>query len=226
MPMIPPPRRHPYEQWSPDARALDLVGDKWTLLIVRDLASGQRRFTELQRVLPGISIEQLRSRLGRMVAEGLLLRHEFPERAPRVEYELTPSGMQLLPVVGALARWGYAWAWGTPRDGEIVDIGAILRMAPGLASMPVGAFGVVELRVGSGITAAHHALTISSGTASIAERQATDADARISGSEEDWIEALGPAADRSMLCIEGDDRLAVTVLELIGPQPPDRIALS
>src|SRR3954452_7278991 len=62
---VPPPKRHPYDQWAPDARALDLVGDKWTLLIVRDLVSGPRRFVELQRVLPGISTEQLRSRLNR-----------------------------------------------------------------------------------------------------------------------------------------------------------------
>ena len=54
MPAAPPPKRHPYDQWSPDARALDLVGDKWTVLIVRDLAAGPRRFVEIQRVLPGI----------------------------------------------------------------------------------------------------------------------------------------------------------------------------
>ena len=72
IPPVPPPKRHPYDQWSPDARALDLVGDKWTLLIIRDLAAGPRRFVELQRVLPGISTEQLRSRLNRMVADGLL----------------------------------------------------------------------------------------------------------------------------------------------------------
>ena len=53
IPAAPPPKRHPYDQWSPDARALDLVGDKWTLLIIRDLAAGPRRFVELQRVLPG-----------------------------------------------------------------------------------------------------------------------------------------------------------------------------
>src|SRR3954451_4130050 len=88
MPAPPPPKRHPYNQWSPDARALDLVGDKWTLLIVRDLASGPRRFVELQRVLPGISTEQLRSRLNRMVADGLLTRQRYREVPPRVDYEL------------------------------------------------------------------------------------------------------------------------------------------
>ena len=115
---VPPPKRHPYNQWAPDARALDLVGDKWTLLIVRDLAAGPRRFVELQRVLPGISTEQLRSRLNRMVADGLLTRQRYREVPPRVDYELTERARDLLPVVGALARWGYRWAWGPPRPGE------------------------------------------------------------------------------------------------------------
>ena len=125
----PPPKRHPYNQWAPDARALDLVGDKWTLLIVRDLAGGPRRFVELQRVLPGISTEQLRSRLNRMVADGLLTRQRYREVPPRVDYELTERSRDLLPVVGALARWGYRWAWGPPRPGEAIDVGAILRCA-------------------------------------------------------------------------------------------------
>lgn len=226
MPTTPPPKRHPYSQWSPDTRALDIVGDKWTLLIVRDLASGQRRFTGLQRVLPGISIEQLRSRLARMVAEGLLLRHEFPERAPRVEYELTPRGRELLAVVAALARWGYRWTWSAPRAAETVDIGAILRIAPGLVQLPAHVAGVVELCVGSGAAADYHALTISQATAAIAEGRATDPDARLSGSQEDWVEALGPAADHGRLRIEGDERLAVMVLEGIGPAPPERTVFS
>ena len=127
----PHPKRHPYHQWAPDARALDLVGDKWTLLIVRDLAAGPRRFVELQRVLPGISTEQLRSRLNRMVADGLLTRQRYREVPPRVDYELTARSKELLPVLGALARWGYDWAWTAPRESEAIDIGAILRIAPG-----------------------------------------------------------------------------------------------
>ena len=114
MPQVPPAKRHPYAQWSPDARALDLVGDKWTLLIVRDLAAGPRRFSDLQRVLPGISTEQLRSRLNRMVADGLLSRQRYREVPPRVDYELTEQARDLLPVLAALARWGYRWAWGAP----------------------------------------------------------------------------------------------------------------
>jgi DNA-binding HxlR family transcriptional regulator len=132
MPQIPPPKRHPYDQWSPDARALDLVGDKWTLLIIRDLAAGPRRFVELQRVLPGISTEQLRSRLNRMVADGMLTRKRYREVPPRVDYELTPRAKDLTPVLASLALWGYKWAWSQPRHGERVDLGAIFRLAPGL----------------------------------------------------------------------------------------------
>ena len=106
IPGPPPPKRHPYDQWSPDARALDLVGDKWTLLIIRDLASGPRRFVELQRTLPGISTEQLRSRLNRMVADGLLTRQRYREVPPRVDYELTERSRELAPVVGAARPLG------------------------------------------------------------------------------------------------------------------------
>ena len=214
MPTVPPPKRHPYNQWSPDARALDLVGDKWTLLIVRDLAAGPRRFVELQRVLPGISTEQLRSRLNRMVADGLLTRQRYREVPPRVDYELTQRSRELLPVLGALARWGYAWAWSPPREGEAIDIGAILRIAPGLLEVPPGLSGVVELTVGdSDADRDHYAIELARGAASVAEREAPRAAAQISGAETDWIEALGPTGDVDRLRIVGDERLARIVLD-------------
>ena len=84
-------------------------------------------------MLPGISTEQLRSRLNRMVADGLLTRQRYREVPPRVDYELTERSRDLMPVLGALARWGYDWAWSAPREGEEINIGAILRLAPGLS---------------------------------------------------------------------------------------------
>jgi len=209
MPAPPPPKRHPYNQWSPDARALDLVGDKWTLLIVRDLASGPRRFVELQRVLPGISTEQLRSRLNRMVADGLLTRQRYREVPPRVDYELTDRAKELLPVVGELARWGYNWAWSPPRPDEAIDIGAIFRCAPGMVSMPSEMSGAIELTVGQRT----YALVCSHGGVSIEERAAPDARSHVMGSERAWIEALGPAGSRVDLEIEGDRGLANMVLD-------------
>ena len=215
MPPAPPPKRHPYNQWSPDARALDLVGDKWTLLIIRDLAGGPRRFVELQRVLPGISTEQLRSRLNRMVADGLLTRQRYREVPPRVDYELTERARDVLPVLGALHAWGQRWAWGAPREGEAVDIGAILRASTGLV-VPSGATsGAVEAVVtGRGRPAAHYTLRVARGAMSISERETPDADARVVGTERAWIDAFGPAGNRRGLSVQGDEPLADAVLSL------------
>jgi DNA-binding HxlR family transcriptional regulator len=217
MPATPTPKRHPYHQWSPDARALDLVGDKWTLLIVRDLSAGPRRFVELQRVLPGISTEQLRSRLNRMVADGLLTRQRYREVPPRVDYELTARSKQLLPVLGALARWGYDWAWTAPRESEAIDIGAILRIAPGLVTPPLSMSGVADFAVQlDNATTRHYALTVQRGAVAIGEQEADDADVNVSGWEVDWIEALGPGGDFGGLQIEGDERLASMLLGGVG----------
>jgi DNA-binding HxlR family transcriptional regulator len=217
VPHVPPPKRHPYDQWSPDARALDLVGDKWTLLIVRDLVSGPRRFVELQRVLPGISTEQLRSRLNRMVADGMLTRKRYREVPPRVDYELTERARELSPVLGSLARWGYDWAWGPPRPTESIDITAIFRLIPGLLDGRDIAAGTVELTVTDGHAGepVSYLATFGPGGASIAERAAEKADATISGNVEAWVAAMSPPGDRSELRSTGDSRLVEGLLDVL-----------
>src|ERR1700729_360251 len=177
---VPPAKRHPYDQWSPDARALDLVGDKWTLLIVRDLAAGPRRFVELQRVLPGISTEQLRSRLNRMVADGMLTRKRYREVPPRVDYELTERARELMPILGELARWGYEWAWSPPRASESVDVGAIFRPAPGLIIRST-ATGTVEFDVDGPDGRAAYTFTVAEDSVAVEERSDDGADARVIG---------------------------------------------
>jgi DNA-binding HxlR family transcriptional regulator len=212
MARVPPPKRHPYDQWSPDARALDLVGDKWTLLIVRDLAAGPRRFVELQRVLPGISTEQLRSRLNRMVADGMLTRKRFREVPPRVEYDLTERARDLMPVLGELARWGYEWTWTSPRASERVDIGAIFRLAPGLLQ-GIGR-GCVELAVdGDEDQAVSYTLTAAGGKVKIEQRTAESPDARVSGPADAWVAAFSPGGSSGVLRISGDKPLAKRVLD-------------
>jgi DNA-binding HxlR family transcriptional regulator len=217
---FPPPKRHPYDQWSPDTRALDLVGDKWTLLIVRDLAAGPRRFVELQRVLPGISTEQLRSRLNRMVADGLLTRQRYREVPPRVDYELTERARDLMPILGALARWGYEWTWSAPRSGEDVDVGAILRLAPGLMSPPRSLKGTVLFSAtGKQSKPRDYVLRASGGRVEITEpvESPESPDATVSGSHAAWVDALGPDGDRSGLKVEGDRQLAETLLDGVAP---------
>jgi DNA-binding HxlR family transcriptional regulator len=213
MPQVPPPKRHPYDQWSPDARTLDLVGDKWTLLIVRDLASGPRRFVELQRVLPGISTEQLRSRLNRMVADGMLTRKRYREVPPRVDYALTDRARELMPILGALARWGYEWAWSAPRPTESVDVSAIFRLIPGLLVSPSRS-GTVQLTVFAGPgESTHYQVHLAEGRATVREAAAQAADATVHGDREAWISALSPERDRRGLAISGDESLAAAVLD-------------
>jgi DNA-binding HxlR family transcriptional regulator len=223
MPHIPPAKRHPYDQWSPDARALDLVGDKWTLLIVRDLISGPRRFVELQRVLPGISTEQLRSRLNRMVADGMLTRKRYREVPPRVDYELTERAIALAPVLGELARWGYDWAWGTPRPLEAVDIGAIFRLLPGLLATGASVGGRVDLTVVDGREGDEttvYSLTVADNGASLTEHGSDAdprdaADATVRGSASAWIRALGPSPEFDGLQFSGREELSSLLLQTL-----------
>ncbi|MEU9253163.1 winged helix-turn-helix transcriptional regulator [Streptomyces sp. NPDC048270] len=97
------------------AQALDVVGDWWTLLIVRDAARGLHRFDELQREL-GMSRKVLAERLKLLVEAGVLTREPYRERPVRHEYRLTPRGRGLLPVLVALQDWGDSWILG---EGEM-----------------------------------------------------------------------------------------------------------
>ena len=95
-----------YGQACPVAKTLELVGDRWTLLIVRDLLAGTRRFQDLQDSLPGIAPNILSDRIKLMEESGLITRRFYSEHPPRAEYELTAKGKELATVVGALAAWG------------------------------------------------------------------------------------------------------------------------
>jgi DNA-binding HxlR family transcriptional regulator len=88
------------------ARALALVGHKWTLLIIDDLMRGPRRFTEIQRSLGRANPKMVTTRLRELEAAGLVSRTFYAEVPPRVEYALTLRGRELRPTIDALRRWG------------------------------------------------------------------------------------------------------------------------
>src|SRR3954462_7637079 len=87
------------------ARALEVVGERWTLLVLRDAFLGVRRFDDFQRSL-GVARNILQARLERLVDEGLLERQPYQERPPRYEYRLTEKGIELWPAIVALMKWG------------------------------------------------------------------------------------------------------------------------
>jgi len=91
------------------AGAAEIVGSKWTVLLVHDLSEGPRRFTELERSCAGISPRTLAERLRWLETEGIVERQSYPESPPRVEYALTEKGRALLPVVHEMRRFGHEW---------------------------------------------------------------------------------------------------------------------
>ncbi|MFC9894000.1 winged helix-turn-helix transcriptional regulator [Nocardia sp. NPDC127579] len=94
------------EALCPVEATLDVLEGKWTILIVRDLLAGTKRFAELRRSLTGISPKTLTDRLRALETRGFVTRETFAEVPPRVEYTLTDSGRTLEPVIAALAVWG------------------------------------------------------------------------------------------------------------------------
>jgi hypothetical protein len=151
-----------------------------------------------------------------MVADGMLTRKRYREVPPRVDYELTERSRDLAPVLGELARWGYEWAWSSPRASECIDIGAIFRLTPGLITgSGIGSRGTVQLIVADGRDGdpATYLVTFRPDGATIAEGSDDTADAVLHGTGAAWIQALAPTADRGGLTTTGDIGLAARLLD-------------
>ena len=137
------------------ARALSVVGDRWTLLVLRDAFLGVRRFDVFQ-TSTGATRHRLADRLRKLVRHGILKRVRYQDRPPRFEYRLTEKGIDLYPVVVALTRWGDRWMAG--RGGppvELVHRGCGHQVTPALAcphcGEPVGARDMTA-RLGPALT--------------------------------------------------------------------------
>lgn len=97
----------PYDQLCPIARTLDIIGERWTLLILRDIFLGKTRFGQILASSPGLPSKLLSERLKKLENEGLLERAVYSEHPLRAEYRLTERGQSLGPVMEALVRWGF-----------------------------------------------------------------------------------------------------------------------
>lgn len=110
-----------YGQYCPVAMATEILGDRWTLLIVRDLLTGVSHFNDLERGLPGISRGLLAERLRRLQKVGVLERHSHG-RGRKTEYRLTPAGQELEGVIESLMVWGARWAFDEPSEEQLDPI--------------------------------------------------------------------------------------------------------
>jgi DNA-binding HxlR family transcriptional regulator len=107
-----------YAQYCPVAKGSEILGDRWTLLIVREMLGGASGFNELQRGLPGISRSVLTERLRSLERAEIVERRTGP-KGRTLEYRLTPAGRDLEPVVQAIGEWGATWAFTDPRPEEL-----------------------------------------------------------------------------------------------------------
>jgi DNA-binding HxlR family transcriptional regulator len=107
-----------YNQYCATARTLDLIGERWTLLLIRELLTGPKRFGDLQTSLHGLGTGLLAARLKHLEREGLAHKITLPPPARTPAYALTEAGEELGPAILALARWGLKWAMGERRETE------------------------------------------------------------------------------------------------------------
>jgi DNA-binding HxlR family transcriptional regulator/putative sterol carrier protein len=137
-----------YGQFCPVARALDAVGERWTLLVVRELLFGQKRYTDLLNGLPGIGPQVLAARLKHLQGVGLVQKSILPPPAASTVYELTPLGRQLEPAMSGLASFGMNFVGDPSEDGDIRLAGFFAAaMAPGARQAARGITETYEFRV-------------------------------------------------------------------------------
>jgi DNA-binding HxlR family transcriptional regulator/putative sterol carrier protein len=200
------PEKH-YQQYCALARALDVAGDRWTLLIVRELAPGPRRFTDLVDGLPGISRKLLTERLRTLERDGILARQELPPPAARQVYELTDDGRDLAHAMAPLI------AWGAKRLGERKPTESFRARWPA-----VGMAGLADREAARGVSETYQYVvgrsafyfTIDDGSIEVHDGRAEDPAVVLTTDEETWADIasgtirFSSAAATGALTVAGD----------------------
>ena len=215
------PARRRYDDACGTAHALDLIGERWALLVMRELMLGPKRFTDLRADLPGISANVLTQRLEGLEAAGLLVKRKLPPPASTQVYELTPWGYEAEPIVQSLGKW----AARSPAHDPTLPISATSIMLSFRTMFDPGRAGGFEARIGFRLGAESFLARIEDGRFESGRGEAERADAIFTGTPTGLaaavyagqpFEALEAAG---MLQVEGDREVAQRFTELF-PLPP------
>jgi DNA-binding HxlR family transcriptional regulator len=207
-----------YHQYCPVARALDVVGERWTLLIVRELRLGPRRFTDLAAGIPGIGVSVLTTRLKQLERDGLVSKRTLPAPAASVVYELTDAAGGLVAVLGAMAHWGITLL-GRPRDEDHIQ-GRWLVLGLAVTAKPAPSLpdAVYELRIDDDILhiRAHDGqLHPFQGPASNPDVTITISATTLAAIASGTLSVAGPGID-GLIDVAGDTDHARRLLESLG----------
>ncbi|MBO2449197.1 transcriptional regulator [Actinomadura barringtoniae] len=200
-----------YNQFCATARTLDIVGERWTLLLIRELLTGPKRFGDLQKSLRGLGTGLLSARLKQLERDGLARKITLPAPARTPAYALTEAGEELGPAVMALAGWGMKWAMGERRESETFNPGwSVLGLrACFVPEASAGLRATYEFRVGDEI---FHA-DIDDGTVETLHGPAQHPDVVIETTEDVLVDmaagtaGLGEALKNGAATAEGDTEL-------------------
>ena len=213
--------RRRYDDACGTAHALDLIGERWALLVIRELMLGPKRFSDLRADLPGISANVLTQRLEGLEASGLVVRRKLPPPASTQVYELTPWGYEAEPIVQTLGRW----AARSPAHDPTLPISATSIMLSFRTMFDPERTKGMEARIGFRLGSDSFLARIAQGELHISRGDTEGADVIFTGSAATLAAAvyggqpLDPLAEAGALVTHGDRRVAERFVTLF-PLPP------
>ena len=208
------PKRR-YDDACGTAHALELIGDRWTLLVLRELMLGGRRFSDLRGDLPGISANVLIQRLAELEQRGLVVRKQLPPPANAQVYEATEWGLEAEPIVQALGRW----AARSPRHDPTLPISGVSILLSFRTMLSEKRAGDLDARVGFVFGRDRYVGRIKKGRIKVARGDPEIADVIFSGPPTAMAAVVYGGAPLDLMGVTGDRALAERFVKLF-PLPP------
>ncbi|HEY8592590.1 MAG TPA: winged helix-turn-helix transcriptional regulator [Sphingomicrobium sp.] len=212
-----PSVRRVYDDACGTAHALHLIGERWAMLIIRELAFGPRRFSELKADLPGISANVLTQRLGELESRGIVRKISLPPPASVQVYEATPWGLEAAPLIGALGKWA---ARSPDHDPSLPMSHAALMMSFETLFDPARAADM-DARLGFRFGNVDYVATVRCGSIRVERRPIEDVDVTFTGTPMNMVAAIhgGAPPEQVDVRVEGSPEIARRFMSLF-PLPP------
>ena len=210
-----PEAKRSYDDACGLAHALDLIGERWAMLVLRELAYGPRRFSELKTALTGISANVLTQRLGELEQRGLVRKVKLPPPASVQVYEATAWGLEAIPIIASLGRWA---ARSPLHDPTLPMSHVSVMMSFQTLLSPERAAGI-DARFGFRLGEASYVATVAGGRLTVQRGEVEDCDVVFTGLPTELVAVVHGGAPADLIGIEGDAALARRFMTLF-PLPP------
>ena len=204
-----------YEDACGLAHAMELLGERWAMLVLRELAYGPRRFSELKADLPGISANVLTQRLIELEARGLVRKIRLPPPASVQVYEATDWGLEAVPLIAHLGRWAARSPWHDPTL-QMSHVSVVMSLQTLIS--PALAEGI-DARIGFRFGETSYVTTVRDGRLDVERGPADNCDVVFTGAPSAVAAVIHGGAPFEMIEIEGDMALARRFVKLF-PLPP------